>query len=299
MKPSVALPPTIVLCTACNETYALGGTVALTSALRHLPAGGAPVRVYVLDGGMRPRTWARLARSLVTTGRKHDLVRLKPEMGRFAGLPQDWGSSVMTYARLALPELVDEQRLIYLDADMVVQADLTPLAHLHLGDAMVAAAPDVVTRTLGNEGLPVRELGLPPDDPYLQAGFLIIDLPRWRQEKVSERVLAYLHAWPKHARYWDQSALNVVLHRRWLALPANWNMPAWWADEGRGGCHLDGELLHFVGPHKPWLLGHDQGGSAGRFFAEVRRTAWGNWRPNRLRQALKYAKYRLSQLFRR
>ena len=299
MKSPPPQPPPTVLCTACNETYALGGTVALTSALRHLPADGAPVRVYVLDGGIRPGTWSRLARSLQATGRAHQLIRLKPEMGRFDGLPQDWGASVMTYARLALPELVEETRLIYLDADLVVQADLTPLVQLPLGDAIVAAAPDIITGTLGGEGLPVRELGLPPDDPYLQAGFLVIDLPRWRREKVSERVLAYLKAWPNHARFWDQSALNVVLHRRWLALPAHWNMPAWWADAGRGQCHLDGAILHFVGPHKPWLLGHDRSGSAGRFFAEVRRTDWGNWRPSRLRFALKFVKYRLSQLLRR
>jgi lipopolysaccharide biosynthesis glycosyltransferase len=251
--------------------------------------------VYVLDGGLRERSWARLGRSLAATGRAHELVRLRPAMARFTGLPQDWGSSVMTYARLALPELVDEQRLIYIDADMIVQADVSPLAELDLQGAVVAAAPDVITGTLGNEGLPVQELGLPPDDPYLQAGFLVIDLPRWRTEKVSERVLAYLRDWPRHARYWDQSALNVVLHRRWQALPANWNMPAWWAEAGQGGCHLDGEILHFVGPHKPWLLGHDQGGAADRFFAEVRRTAWGNWRPNRLGFALKMLKYRLGQ----
>lgn len=298
MTPAPSIPAA-VLCTACNETYALGGTVALTSALRRLPADGAPVRVYVLDGGLRPSTWRRLARSLAATGRAHELIRLQPEMARFDGLPQDWGSSVMTYARLALPELVDEARLVYLDADLVVQADLSPLFQLNLGDAIVAAAPDVVTGTLGNEGLPCRELGLPPEDPYLQAGFLVIDLPKWRRAQVSERVLAYLKAWPNHARYWDQSALNVVLHRRWLALPAHWNMPAWWADAGRGDCHLEGEILHFVGPHKPWLLGHDRSGTAGRFYAEVRRTAWGGWRPNRLRFALKLAKYRLTQLFRR
>jgi lipopolysaccharide biosynthesis glycosyltransferase len=290
--------PSVALCTACNETYALGGSVALCSALRRIPPAAGVVRIYVLDGGIKPGSWARLARSLTLTGREHTLIRLQPAMARFAGLPQDWGSSVMTYARLALPELVDEPRLIYIDADMVVQADVSAFAARDLEGAVVGAAMDVITRTFGNEGLPLQELGLPPDAPYFQAGFLIIDLAKWREAKVSEGVLDYLRAWPKHARFWDQSALNVVLHRRWLQLADGWNTPAWWADEGRGGCHLDGEILHFVGPNKPWLLGHDRGGAADRFFAEVRRTAWGRWRPNRARFALKMLRYRLGQFLR-
>ena len=283
--------PPVVLCTACNETYALGGTVALCSALRRIDPAVGNVRVYVLDGGIKPTTWDRLARSLTLTGRAHTLIHLQPAMARFAGLPQDWGNSVMTYARLALPELVDEQRLIYIDADMVIQADVSPLAALDLEGAIVAAAPDVITGTLGNEGLPVKELNLPPDDPYLQAGFLVIDLPKWRDAKVSEGVLDYLRTWPKHAKFWDQSALNVVLHRHWHRLADGWNMPAWWAEAGKGGLNLDGAVLHFVGPNKPWLLGMHQGGGASRFYAEVDRTAWRGWRPTRWRQAYKWLRY--------
>lgn len=290
--------PAPVLCTATNETYALGATVVLCSALRHLPADTESVLIYVLDGGVRPATWQRLVRSLTLTGRAHRLVRLAPEMAKFKGLPQDWGSSVMTYARLALPELIDEPFVTYLDADMVVQGDLSPLLRLALGNHVIAAAPVPDGTKLATAGLPVSELGLPPEAPYFQAGFLLINLDAWRAEKVSERVLDYLRAWPRHARHWDQSALNAVLPGRWLRLEGYWNTYAWAAETGEFGSSLDAGILHYVGPHKPWLLGHHRSPSAERFYREVVLTDWGSWRPSALRQAIKQLRYRAGLLLR-
>ena len=77
-----------VLCTACNETYALGGTVALLSALRRIKQATGTIRVYVLDGGIRDPSWEKLKTSLEDCGRPHELIRLKPDMARFTGLPR-------------------------------------------------------------------------------------------------------------------------------------------------------------------------------------------------------------------
>ncbi|MCC5838567.1 MAG: glycosyltransferase family 8 protein [Opitutales bacterium] len=285
-----------VLCTATNHTYAMGAAVVLCSALRQLPVSAGMARVYVLDGGLRPRDWRKLTISVERARPQTRLIRLRPEMARFDGLPHDWGSSVMTYARLALPELVDEDRILYLDADMIVQADLSPFMQLDLAGKTVAAARDVITRTLGGDHLPCEALNLDPGADYFQAGFLVIDMALWRNERVSERVLEYLREFPEHTRYWDQSALNAILYRRWHRLEDRWNTPAWWADQAKEQASLEDPLLHFIGPHKAWLLGHHQKPAALRFFGELDRTAWKGWRPRKWREHLKWLKYRASLL---
>jgi lipopolysaccharide biosynthesis glycosyltransferase len=282
-----------ILCTATNHTYAMGAAVALCSALRQLPPGSGEPLAYVLDGGLREGDWAKISKSVLLANPSTKLVRLRPEMARFAGLPQDWGSSVMTYARLALPELVDAKRILYLDADMIVQADLSPFMVKDLAGNTIAAARDVITRTISGDHLPVDALGLAPAADYFQAGFLVIDLERWKKEKVSERVLAYLRDYPEHCRYWDQSALNAVLFGRWLRLPDGWNTPAFWADQNKDNTSLDDAILHFVGPDKAWLRGHHRKPAALRFFAELDRTAWRGWRPRLWRDLLKLLKYRI------
>lgn len=288
----------MVLCTSTNEAYALGATIALTSALRRVPAQQAPTRVYVLDGGMRSRTWKRLSQSLVLTGRPHELVRLLPSMEQFADFPKDWGASVMTYARLALPALIGERHVLYVDADMIVQADPTTAWETDLQGHIIGAVRDPIIQRMGNEGLPIEQLRLPPDAPYFQAGFLKIDLLRWRAENISDQVSSYLRDWSGHARHWDQSALNVVLLGKWQEIATEWNTPAWLAEHEQGGRMLHNAALHFVGPNKPWIHGCHTGAAAERFFAEVDRTAWRGWRPTRWRYALKWAKYQTGRMFR-
>ncbi|XHR30268.1 MAG: glycosyltransferase family 8 protein [Chthoniobacteraceae bacterium] len=286
------MTPHVVICTASNETYVLGAAAALVSAILNAPEA-VDIRVYVLDGGMKERSWRKLQTSLERLPRPCEVIRLLPNMQTFAGLPQDWGSSVMTYARLALPKMVDEERILYVDADMIVQKPWREIWETDLGEAIVAAAPDIVTKTLADEKLDLEKFQLDPQASYFQAGLLLIDLCRWRDFGVSTKVLAYLCENPGHCRYWDQSALNVVLYRLWKPLPMAWNTPAWWADQGRENCQLDAPVLHFVGPHKPWLHGHDGNSSAVRFYGYVDRTRWKGWRPTSLRFACKMAKYRL------
>jgi lipopolysaccharide biosynthesis glycosyltransferase len=124
----------------------------------------------------------------------------------------------------------------------------------------------------------------------------VIDLTRWKQEQVSERVLVYLRDYPDHARYWDQSALNATLYGRWLRLQDTWNTPAFWADKKKDSTSLEDPILHFVGPDKAWLLGHHRKPAALRFFDELDHTAWRGWRPNLLRNVLKRIKYRVHSL---
>lgn len=286
-----------VLCSASNETYVKGVAAALASAALNAP-GGAHCRIYVLDGGIRDGSWRKLEKTFARLGRSCELIRLKPDMALFAGLPQDWGSSVMTYARLALPEMVREDRLLYVDADMVVQADWSALWETDLGEnAVIAAARDVVTKTMGEEQFDWAKFNLDKNAPYFQAGFLLIDLNRWRELGVSEKVLIYLRENPDHCRFWDQSALNVVLYGRWKQLPDEWNTPAWWADDPeRPGYELDAPVLHFVGPDKPWNYSRQVNPSSRIFFRWLDRTAWRGWRPNGLRFALKMLKYRAGRL---
>lgn len=274
----------------------MGAAVALCSALRHIGTDGYDVVAYVLDGGLKESDWEKISKSVALAKSSTRLVRLRPEMARFDGLPKDWGSSVMTYARLALPEFVDEPRILYLDADMLVQADLSPFMTQDLKGNTIAAARDVITRTINGDHLPVEAFALNPKSDYLQAGFLVIDLARWKEERVSERVLAYLTDYPDYTRYWDQSALNATLYGRWQRLPDSWNTPAFWADENKDGTTLEDKILHFVGPDKAWLRGHHKKPSAIRFFKELDRTAWSGWRPRLWRDQLKFLKYRIHQL---
>jgi lipopolysaccharide biosynthesis glycosyltransferase len=285
----------ITICSASNETYVLGLAVTLRSALTKLSDRKAIV--YVLDGGIREKSWRRLEATVKRTRPQCDLFRLRPDLNRFAGFPTDWGSSVMAYARLILSEMVQHNRAIYIDSDAIVQTDLIELWNVDIGRSVMGATIDIVAKNLGNAQLPIAELGLSESAPCLNSGVLVMNLQRWRELAITAQSLSYLRRWPKHALNWDQSALNVVLYNNWFPLETTWNTPAWYADTAREGCMLDARILHFIGPHKPWIYGYHRSPSAMRFYTQLDYTEWAGWRPTRSRQMYKWMKFRMGKAF--
>lgn len=288
----------VTIASASNDRYVLGLAVALVSALGHCRGWvQEPVLIVVLDGGIRPRNWRRLEKSLNAVGVPHRVLRFKPDLSLFAGFPMDYGASYLTYARLFLPKLLPEtKRILYIDSDLLINESLQSVWDTELGDAPIAAAVCAHVKTIGNEQLPVEALGLDPQAPYLQAGFLLIDLDRWREMDLSERCLDYLRRYSDRAPHWDQSALNAVIGQKWKLLPDRWNVPAAYFElKLENGSTMTPAVLHFSGPEKPWRYGNHTWTVAEGFFSVLDRTAWRGWRPSRLRAALKTCKLRLYQ----
>ena len=207
-----------------------------------------------------------------------------------------------------MPLLLPAQdRVIFLDADMLVNKDLGELWAIDLGDAPVAAVNDYFTpylntrETIGRptncdrvpeKSLPVpnyRELGLSGAAGYFNAGVMLINLARWRELDVLHQALDLLRAHRAHVRYCDQYALNVLFSEQWLPLDPRWNQNSnlWaWAgpDDGAFDPRLfralrrDPWIVHFTWTRKPWHYGCTHP-SKRAFFRVVDRTAWRGWRP--------------------
>jgi len=306
-----ASPADPVVAVAADDAYAIPLAVTVGSAIERL-AGGRRLRVFVLDGGLSADSRARLLRSWDPA--RVTLEWLLPDRGAAEDLPQGGHISPMTYARILLARVLpaEVERILYLDTDVLVRADLCelwsrPLAgHVCLAvqdaaapyiDADVAlpdhaerAAHILTPRPVEN----YRDLGLDPRAPFLNAGVLLVDMGRWREEEVGPRALRCLAENRRFVRFWDQYALNVVLSGRWGALEPRWNASPYLATyttwrqgpyprEAFERALADPSIVHFLGPAKPWQLGCRLP-FAGEWRACFRRLAWSG--PERARFAL-------------
>jgi lipopolysaccharide biosynthesis glycosyltransferase len=200
-----------------------------------------------------------------------------PDPRRLVGLPL-WGRmTVTTYNKLLAPELVPLHitKALWLDADVLAQADLEDLWTGDLGNAAVRAARDPVVGSVGARfGVAGwRELGLDPGARYFNAGVLVMDLAKWRAEDIGVRALEYVRRHWRRVYFWDQEGLNAVLAGRWTPLEPAWN---WSPSLGAPG--VAPRLVHFAGNLKPWRY---RGRSRWHelYYAEVDRTGWRSWRP--------------------
>jgi lipopolysaccharide biosynthesis glycosyltransferase len=287
MSVSQYLRPPIVLVFSGNENYALGLTVTAASLLEHLPRGRR-VRIYILEGTFQPETKRKIQQSLSRWNT--DLRFVKPDIARLEGLKLTQGMQPEVYFRLQAGELLPgENRALYLDSDMLVLDDVTTLWETDLQGKTFGAVQDVLISPTIKAIPNYQTLNLDPEASYYSSGLMLIDLRKWRAEKVGERVIRHIAEHPETVRWWDQDGLNAVA-RDWLPLDVRWNsygeaahLYGWVPDPCMTAFTEDllrhQKIVHFSTRYKPWKHNclHPK---AAAWYETLDRTAFAGWRPD-------------------
>jgi lipopolysaccharide biosynthesis glycosyltransferase len=297
----------LVVVTACDENYSHAAAAAMRSVIDSLPPD-QHLRLFVLNGGISPGTRERLRRSW--NRRRVEVGWLEPDFDAIRELPVSGHVSIATYLRILQAELLpaDVTKAIYLDADTVTVRDLSQLWSVELNGSYCAAVQDAFLPFLnphealdhpihcmtlpGVSPFPIpnyRELGMSGRSAYFNAGVMVVNVERWRHERVAEQCLDCLRLHSAHVRYWDQYALNVVLANDWTHLDPRWNqnshvlrVPNWklshYSESELQQVRRVPWIIHFDAKPKPW---EEDSRHPFRqvFFRHLDRTAWRGWRP--------------------
>lgn len=168
-----------------------------------------------------------------------------------------------TYYRLFIPELLDSNidKILYLDSDILLRGSVCGLFEVPLNGKIIAARP--VYWIDARRELNIR-LKRSNDSPYFNAGIMIIDLIRWRNEHITERTVSFIQRYPEQITHPDQCALNHVIGCSFEFLSPMWNvtMAYWETTVSSKIAHINYAdlvearenpmIIHFNGPSKPW-----------------------------------------------
>ena len=118
-----------------------------------------------------------------------------------------------------------------------------------------------------SSGMAIRDharLRLDPEQAYFNAGVMLIDIPKWKEQGVTGKALDYLSRHFGAVNLFDQEALNVAMEGNWLRVSYRWNLVASVAGRAfldtaslrRGDYQaslLRPCIIHYAGTLKPWL----------------------------------------------
>lgn len=169
-----------------------------------------------------------------------------------------------TYFRLAIPDLLREDKCIYLDTDTIIRADLKELFNISLGDNYVAGVwhPGVVLLEWENKIR--RNANIPNAEQYINAGVLLMNLRQLREDKMVSQFLKLI---PQNMPLQDQDIINHACYGKTMLIPLKYNVMTKVADkciEEYKGCYSEMELvetwndpciIHYAGLLKPWNSG--------------------------------------------
>ena len=211
----------MLIYTGADGNYALQAQVWMLSLVK---TQRSPVRVVVFGND-----WSDKDRSLMKD-LENNLVKVEfrgVDGTQFSNVQLKNGFPLATAYNVLAPLylLGDESRAIYMDADMVVTEDLSPLWEIQLATPVGAVLDaHIVWMASPSMWRPWKEEGLEPLTPYLNTGLMLLDLDRWRADKLTERTLEYLEKYELPCV--DQDALNLALrgvfdqlHPRYNSMP--------------------------------------------------------------------------------
>ncbi len=277
----------------CADRGVLPGLhVAAYSLLARISPLVAQTRFVVFSDALDESDMALLRQTLAALAKPFALELRRVEASAFVGFPSLNGSWA-TYYRLAVPQILDVDRFLYVDADTLCAVDVSELNALDMGTApaglvpeapLAGAADRVVAMQLGNSAV----------EPYFNAGIILVNVSEWRRQKITERAMAYLAK--SNPNYWDQSALNFVLYRSAVALDERYNsianMRKHWPALKQPFEKI-GRLVHFLDYPKPWdFLGELVSPQYQLWRSVLNRTALKNFRSWQDTPARKFPKTR-------
>ena len=280
----------VVIALVSNERYFPGLYCAVISALSQLNSART-ADLKVLDGGLSQKSKETVSELVERLGRTASVEFITVDAAVFRDAALGPGQSHMTYCRILLPHLLDVPRLIYLDCDVLVFRDLAQLFDLELAPGKVLAAPrDSETLSLADDSPTIADaINLPREGAYFNCGVMLMNLDALRRQNFLQRSVEFLNNWSGKYRFWDQSAINFLLHGQIDELPEYWNRASWRFDAQQNNdfdC-----VLHYT-TCAPWL-----GGTRGPAQVLFERLAVDAGLPVN-RQAADFKKKRRQELFR-
>lgn len=286
-----------ILC-ATDDNYAPYCGIMLTSLFDSNK--DCRFNVYVFeDGSVSKANRVKYQRLGKRYGNEITILTIDDSMIRGFPMNAETYITLPTYYRILASELLptEWQKVIYLDVDMIVCGDIKPLWDVDLTGKALAGVIDCSPWT----GCVCERLGYPQSFGYFNAGLLALNLDYWRNNKIGERIVAYVSQYYSDLRYMDQDALNGVLYEEIVLLPARYNYSVlvflnrfWEAySEETQQYYLEEKnrvvVIHYQGEEKPWDPRHYGGPFLSVWEKQRKKSLWEKCR--NLKPLHKYVKY--------
>lgn len=166
-----------------------------------------------------------------------------------------------TYFRLALPEMLNKEKCIYLDADTIICEDLQQLYETDISDKYIAGVKAPWFHIREDKDSYCKQAMLPSMKQYVNAGVLLLNLDEMRKFDLADKFMDYLKY---DMECQDQDIINSCCYGKIAILPFQYNVMTKygeWTLENYKGCFPEDELIdawnnpsiiHYADRIKPW-----------------------------------------------
>lgn len=159
--------------------------------------------------------------------------------------------TISTYNRFLIPDLQPNlKKVLYLDVDIIVNGDISNLYDIDLENYSLGAIWEKSAEQVENKARK-EYLKLNSEHKYFNAGVLLIDIQKWKNENIKDKLFNIENTQRNILKFADQDILNIYYNNNYKVIANEYN----WLN-------LDSIILpdfipvirHFNGNIKPWQI---------------------------------------------
>jgi len=125
--------------------------------------------------------------------------KLKPKLQ----IKETWFAMV-GYARLMLSEITEVEKILYIDCDTIINGSLKELWETDMEGYCIGGVQD-------NPALYALEaIGMDDNDRYINSGVMLINLKKWKDDNVEEKIIQMINEHNGFVFHHDQGIVNGV-----------------------------------------------------------------------------------------
>ena len=258
----------INICFACYDNYAQHTGVVISSVLQNY-RGNFTLNFFVVYSYISPENIEKLKKVAETSISHIEFVFVDRE--KFASLCGSANERFLPecFLKLKMADFLKGlDKVIFLDSDIVVLGDISELWNTDVDNYSIAAVRDFADLS--------HLADITGGHEYFNSGILVINLKKWRDENIEERLFNFLKDYPDRMVWNDQDLLNGVLYNEVKYLDDGWdfqyNVDNPEIDEKIVSTEI--KLIHYVTRNKPWSAGHFSYKFRDKYLYYLMKTPW-------------------------
>ena len=268
-----------------DDNYAQHLGTMLTSLLENMKEKcRMNTKVFIIDGGMSEKNIEKMNKVGEKYGIDFDYKYIPDEQYNGLSLRKEINAAI--YFKVSIPELIQEDKVLYLVSDAIVLDDVSELWETDISDYYIAACADFCEFAKKMYNIEKGE--------YFNAGFMLINNKKWRNNNIPTKIRNWLSKYHEYVVSHDQDAFNVAFHEKWLKLHPRWNIISpfffgarayarrlGFSEKDLNDILANPALIHFTtcrGLSRPWIY-WSRHPYKNEYYKYLRKTPWKSFTP--------------------
>lgn len=215
-------------------------------------------QIFVLDGGISEKNKSKISQFVIRYNAKIDFIRVDEKEFKDSCILVESSKHITlpTYFRFAVARLLPKElsKVLYLDIDLIVTSSLRTLYSTDISNHFAAVVEDTFNDCM------VISQKLKLKNKYFNAGVMLINLDKWREDNLEKKCLDNAIAIRNDICFLDQDVLNYTLDGKvkYLSFKYNLQQTAFhFTKQDVIGDDLEQSkaapiIIHYSGHIKPW-----------------------------------------------